>query len=293
MSGFLAGRAPITTTAQSQPAAVKEPEATAHAPWTPESRRTGVIALKIGMTALWDEWGVRHPVTVLKLDNVQVIQARPSAEQEGMVKLQLGAVNQLPQRVTKPERGHFAKAGVQPKKYVCEFLVTKDAALPVTTEITAAHFLPGQFVDVTAPTIGKGFAGGMKRHGFKGLRASHGVSLTHRSLGSTGQCQDPGKVFKGKKMAGRMGGKNATMQNLKVMKVDAGLNLLYVRGAVPGHKTQYIRVKDAVKMRGAKPFPADALPPPFPTYLSETDGALPRERIARMSVADPFMPKAN
>jgi large subunit ribosomal protein L3 len=280
--------APFSTVVQPDPT---QKESTS-AVWTPESRRTGVIAIKIGMSAIWDEWGVRHPVTILKLDNVQVIQARPSPYYEGMVHLQIGAVNQLPHRVTKPLLGHFQKYGVPPKKHICEFLVTKDAALEPATEIFASHFLPGQYVDVTAPSIGKGFAGAMKRYGFKGLRASHGVSLTHRSLGSTGQRQDPGKVFKGKKMAGRMGGNNVTVHNLKVIKVDSKLNLLYVRGCVPGYDEQYVKVRDAIKMRGLKAFP-DQLPPPFPTCTPEANEALPRERVARMSKVDPFMPKGN
>ncbi|KAI8052800.1 translation protein [Syncephalis plumigaleata] len=286
-SGFLPGHSIV---AVSSPLRATLATATSTT-WTPESRRTGVIGIKIGMTGLWDEWGVRHPVTVLKMEDVQVIQARESQHQPGMVHLQVGAVNQLPQRVTKPLQGHFAKAGVPPKKEVHEFLVTADAQLPAGTVLDASHFVPGQYVDVQAPSIGKGFAGGMKRHGFKGLRASHGVSVSHRSLGSTGQCQDPGQ------MAGRMGGKFATVQNLKVLKVDTGLNLIYVRGAVPGYDRQYIYIKDAIKKRGALAFPT-GVQPPFPTYSLSPEGKeavapLPRERVARLSITDPFMPKSN
>ncbi|KAI9594933.1 translation protein [Syncephalis fuscata] len=297
-TGFSTIRASFATaTATPTKAATMTATATATPSWKPESRRTGIIGIKIGMTAIWDEWGVRHPVTVLKIEDVQVIQARESIHQPGMVQLQIGSVNQLPQRMTKPLLGHFNNAGVEPKKKVCEFLVTEDARLPVGTTLNASHFVPGQFVDVQAPSIGKGFAGGMKRHGFKGLRASHGVSVSHRSLGSTGQCQDPGRVFKGKKMAGRMGGNYATVQNLKVVKVDTGLNLVYVRGAVPGYDRQYIYIKDAIKKRGAAAFPK-GVQPPFPTHqhvMSDGQEAvpLPRERVARLSIADPFMPKAN
>ncbi|KAG1070369.1 hypothetical protein G6F42_026138 [Rhizopus arrhizus] len=160
---------------------------------------------------------------------------------------------------------HFKSLGVGLREKLYEFRVTKDAVLPIGTELTAEHFVTGQYVDVTAPSIGKGFAGVMKRWNFKGLPASHGVSLTHRSGGSTGQRKWPSKVFKGKKMAGRLGGESVTVQSLKVIKVDPELNLVYVKGSVPGFDDQFVKIKDAVKLRGEKLFPKESIPPPFPT----------------------------
>ena len=182
--------------------------------------RTGVIAKKMGMTRLFQEDGRHVPVTVLALENVQVV-ARKEADRDGYIALQLGAGTAKVKNVAKPQRGHFGKAEVEPKARVAEFVVAEDALLDVGAEITADHFVAGQYVDIQGSTQGKGFQGGMKRWGFGGLRATHGVSLSHRSLGSTGQRQDPGRVFKNKKMAGHMGAKNRTQQNLEVVRTDA------------------------------------------------------------------------
>ncbi|KAG0222840.1 54S ribosomal protein L9, mitochondrial [Actinomortierella wolfii] len=256
--------------------------------WTPNSVRTGVIARKKGMTAMWDEWGVRIPVTVLQLEQCQVVSVL-TEEKDGYTALQIGSSNKSRKNVSKPLQGHFDAAGVEPKRKLFEFRVTPDAVLPVGTELVASHFVPGQFVDCSAPTMGKGFQGAMKRHGFGGQPASHGTSVTHRSLGSVGQRKDPGKVFKGKKMAGRMGGDQATVQNLKVMKIDNALNLIYVKGAVPGVDDQFIKVKDAVKKRGEAIAPKDCLPLPFPTIDPELVKAMPRELVAKTGGSDPLV----
>jgi large subunit ribosomal protein L3 len=219
--------------------------------------RTGVIAKKMGMTRLFQEDGRHVPVTVLALENVQVI-ARKNADDDGYVALQLGAGTAKAKNVAKPQRGHFGKAEVEPKARVAEFVVAEDALLDVGAEITADHYVAGQMVDIQGSTQGKGFQGGMKRWGFGGLRATHGVSLSHRSLGSTGQRQDPGRVFKNKKMAGHMGAKNRTQQNLEIVRTDVERGLLFVKGSVPGHKGGWLLVKDAVKVprpEGA-PYPA-------------------------------------
>jgi large subunit ribosomal protein L3 len=219
--------------------------------------RTGVIAKKMGMTRLFQEDGRHVPVTVLALENVQVI-ARKNADDDGYVALQLGAGTAKAKNVSKPQRGHFGKAEVEPKARVAEFVVAEDALLDVGAEITADHFVAGQLVDIQGSTQGKGFQGGMKRWGFGGLRATHGVSLSHRSLGSTGQRQDPGRVFKNKKMAGHMGAKNRTQQNLEIVRTDVERGLLFVKGSVPGHKGGWLLVKDAVKVPRpeAAPYPA-------------------------------------
>ena len=219
--------------------------------------RTGVIAKKMGMTRLFQEDGRHVPVTVLALENVQVV-ARKEADRDGYTALQLGAGTAKVKNVAKPQRGHFGKAEVEPKARVAEFVVADDALLDVGAEITADHFVAGQFVDIQGSTQGKGFQGGMKRWGFGGLRATHGVSLSHRSLGSTGQRQDPGRVFKNKKMAGHMGAKNRTQQNLEIVRTDLERGLLFVKGSVPGHKGGWLLVKDSVKIprpEGA-PYPA-------------------------------------
>ena len=208
--------------------------------------RTGVIAKKLGMTRLFLEDGRQVPVTVLQLDNLQVV-AQRTAETDGYVAVQLGAGEAKAKRVSAPLRGHFAKANVAPKKKIVEFRVTEDNLIPVGEEIIAAHYFAGQFVDIAGTSIGKGFAGAMKRHNFGGLRASHGVSISHRSHGSTGQCQDPGKVFKGKKMAGHMGAVRVTTQNLQVVKTDNDRGLIMVKGSVPGSKGGWVTIKDAVK----------------------------------------------
>ena len=221
--------------------------------------RTGLIAQKLGMTRVFDENGRHVPVTVLKVDNCQVVSVQ-TEEKNGYVSLQLGAGSRKAKNISKPVRGHYAKAKVEPKAKLVEFRVSQDAVVEVGTEITANHFISGQFVDVSGFTIGKGFAGAMKRWNFSGLRATHGVSVSHRSHGSTGQCQDPGKVFKGKKMAGHMGASNQTMQNLKVVLVDEEQGLIFVQGAVPGAKKGWVTIHDAVK----KALPEDV---PFPAGL--------------------------
>jgi large subunit ribosomal protein L3 len=218
--------------------------------------RSGVIAKKMGMTRLFMEDGKQIPVTVLQLDKLQVV-AQRTIEKDGYIAVQLGAGTAKVKRTSQAMRGHFAAAKVEPKRKVAEFRVDAEAMLPVGEEIIADHYFAGQYVDVAGTSIGKGFAGAMKRHNFGGLRASHGVSISHRSHGSTGQCQDPGKVFKGKKMAGHMGAARVTTQNLEVVKTDTARGLIMVKGAVPGSKGGWVTVKDAVK----KPFPENAIVP--------------------------------
>jgi len=208
--------------------------------------RSGVIAKKVGMTRLFMEDGKQIPVTVLQLDNLQVV-AQRTAERDGYSAVQLGAGTAKAKRASAPMRGHYAAAKVAPKRKIAEFRVAPENMIGVGEEITANHYFAGQFVDVSGTSIGKGFAGAMKRHNFGGLRASHGVSISHRSHGSTGQCQDPGKVFKGKKMAGHMGAARVTTQNLQVVRTDADRGLIMVKGAVPGSKGGWVTIKDAVK----------------------------------------------
>ena len=223
--------------------------------------RTGVIAQKAGMTRIFDGEGKQVPVTVLKIDSCQVVGVRDQ-EKHGYTALQVGSATAKATRVNKPQRNVFAKAKIEPKKKVVEFRVDPENLVEVGAEIGANHFVEGQFVDVCGTSIGKGFAGGMKRHNFGGLRASHGVSVSHRSHGSTGQCQDPGKVFKGKKMAGQLGNKRTTVQSIKVVAVDAENNLVLVRGSVPGANNGWVLISDAVK----KALPEDA---PKPAGLRE------------------------
>ncbi|HEX5779955.1 MAG TPA: 50S ribosomal protein L3 [Xanthobacteraceae bacterium] len=218
--------------------------------------RSGVIAQKLGMTRVFTDAGEHVPVTVLKLDNCQVI-AHRTADKEGYVALQLGMGSRKAKNVSKALRGHFAKSKVEPKRKVAEFRVSQDALIPVGAELTADHFVVGQYVDVTGTSVGKGFAGGMKRWNFGGLRASHGVSISHRSIGSTGGRQDPGKTFKNKKMPGHMGDRTVTTLNLKVVRTDVERGLVMVEGAVPGAKGGFIMVRDAVK----QPLPKDAPKP--------------------------------
>jgi large subunit ribosomal protein L3 len=225
--------------------------------------RSGVIAKKVGMTRLFMEDGKQIPVTVLQLDNLQVV-AQRTADKDGYTAVQLGAGTAKAKRTSKAMRGHYAAAKVEPKRKLAEFRVDADAMIEVGEEIVADHYFAGQYVDVAGTSIGKGFAGAMKRHNFGGLRASHGVSISHRSHGSTGQCQDPGKVFKGKKMAGHMGAARVTTQNLEVVRIDSDRNLIMVKGAVPGSKGGWVTVKDAVK----KPFPDNA---PVPAALRVAD----------------------
>lgn len=219
--------------------------------------RTGVIAKKMGMTRLFQDDGRHVPVTVLALEGVQVV-AQRTADRDGYVAVQIGAGTAKAKNVAKPQRGHFGKAEVELKAQLCEFRVADDAMLDVGAEIGADHFVAGQMVDVSGRTQGKGFAGAMKRWGFGGLRATHGVSLSHRSHGSTGNRQDPGKVFKNKKMAGHMGDRERTQQNLEIVSTDVERGLLFVKGSVPGHKGSWLVVKDAVKVARHKdaPYPA-------------------------------------
>ncbi|MGR3312307.1 MAG: 50S ribosomal protein L3 [Roseovarius indicus] len=219
--------------------------------------RSGVIAKKVGMTRLFMEDGRQIPVTVLQLDALQVVANRTS-EKDGYTAVQLGAGTARVKRVSKAMRGHFAAASVEPKRKLVEFRVDAENLIEVGAEISAEHFLEGQKVDVSGTSIGKGFQGAMKRWNFGGLRASHGVSISHRSHGSTGQCQDPGKVFKGKKMAGHMGAARVTTQNLEVVHTDADRGLIMIKGAVPGSKGGWVTIKDAMKKKLPEgvPFPA-------------------------------------
>ena len=227
--------------------------------------RSGVIAKKLGMTRLFTDDGRQVPVTVLHLDNLQVVAQRTAAK-DGYTAVQLGSGARKARRVSAPMRGHFAQASVAPKRQVAEFRVSPENLIEVGAEITADHFVPGQMVDVSGTSIGKGFAGAMKRHNFSGLRASHGVSVSHRSHGSTGQCQDPGKVFKGKKMAGHMGGERVTTQNLEIVRTDVDRGLIMVKGAVPGSRGGWVTVRDAIK----KPIPDGV---PFPAAVRMTKAA--------------------
>ena len=227
--------------------------------------RSGVIAKKVGMTRLFMEDGKQIPVTVLQLDSLQVV-AQRTAEKDGYTAVQLGAGTAKAKRTSKAMRGHFAAAKVEPKRKIVEFRVAEENLIEVGAEISATHYLDGQYVDVSGTSIGKGFAGAMKRWNFGGLRATHGVSISHRSHGSTGQCQDPGKVFKGKKMAGHMGAAKVTTQNLQVVRTDADRGLVFIKGAVPGSKGGWVTIKDAVK----KAAPADL---PLPAAIKTAEAA--------------------
>ena len=218
--------------------------------------RSGVIAKKVGMTRLFMDDGKQIPVTVLQLDKLQVV-AKRTAEKDGYSAVQLGAGTAKAKRTSQAMRGHFAAAKVEPKRKIAEFRVDAENLIEVGEEITANHYFEGQFVDVSGTSIGKGFQGAMKRWNFGGLRATHGVSISHRSHGSTGQCQDPGRVFKGKKMAGHMGAAAVTTQNLQVVRTDADRGLIMVKGAVPGSKGGWVTIKDAVK----KPVPDNVILP--------------------------------
>ena len=219
--------------------------------------RSGLVAQKVGMTRLFTAEGNHVPVTVLKVDGVQVV-AQRTQEKDGYTAVQLGIGSKKAKRVNKAMRGHFAKAGVAPKRKLVEFRVDADKMIDVGAEISAAHFVTGQFVDVTGTTVGKGFQGPMKRWNFAGLEASHGVSVSHRSHGSTGQRQDPGRVFKGKKMAGHLGVERVTTQNLQVVQVDEAKGFIFVKGAVPGNPGGYVLVKDSVKRKLPKGLPLPA-----------------------------------
>jgi large subunit ribosomal protein L3 len=210
------------------------------------ARRTGLIGRKLGMTRLFGESGTHIPVTVVDVGS-NVVVAQRNAEKDGYIAVQIGYGLAKPKNVSQPQRGHFAKAEVEPRRKLKEFRVTDDAVVDVGAEITADHFIEGQLVDVSGDTIGKGFAGAMKRHGFHGLRATHGVSVSHRSHGSTGNSQDPGKVWKGKKMAGQIGDRQRTTQHLEIARVDVARGLIMIKGAVPGAEGGYLYIKDAVR----------------------------------------------
>jgi large subunit ribosomal protein L3 len=242
--------------------------------------RSGVIATKLGNSRLYRE-GVNVPVTLLKLDDCQVTAVKVK-EKDGYNAVQLGAGKAKVKNVSKSLRGHFAKAKVEPKSKVKEFRVADDAVLEVGQEISAEHYVVGQFVDVTGTSKGKGFAGGMKRHGFGGLEATHGVSISHRSHGSTGQCQDPGKVFKGKKMAGQMGDVRVTQQNLVIMDTDVEQGIIVVNGSVPGAKGGYVYISDSIK----RALPAEA---PYPAAIKSSatkKGAKEEKKAAAESVEE-------
>lgn len=219
--------------------------------------RTGLIAKKLGMSRIFGADGSHTPVTVLSVDNLQVVDVK-TQERDGYTAVQLGTGAVKAKNVSKPLKGHFAKAKVEPKKKLAEFRVSEDCLLSVGNELSVEHFVVGQFVDVCSTSKGKGFAGVMKRHNFAGLEASHGVSVSHRSHGSTGQRQDPGKVFKGKKMAGHMGDERVTVQNLKVAAIDADKGLIMVKGAVPGGENAWVYVTDAMKKAAASNLPMPA-----------------------------------
>ncbi|MEM8697588.1 MAG: 50S ribosomal protein L3 [Pseudomonadota bacterium] len=243
--------------------------------------RSGVIAKKLGMTRLFMEDGRQIPVTVLQMENVQVV-AQRTDEKDGYSAVQLGAGEAKAKNTSQPMRGHFAKVNVAPKRKLVEFRVAPENLIGVGEELTADHYFEGQFVDVSGTSIGKGFAGGMKRHNFGGLRASHGVSISHRSHGSTGQCQDPGKVFKGKKMAGHLGDVRVTTQNLQVMKTDAERGIIMIKGAVPGSKGGWVTIKDAVK----KPVPENVILPAALRSASEEAKRLADEAAAQAAAEE-------
>lgn len=233
--------------------------------------RTGLVAKKLGMTRVFAETGEHVPVTVLSVDDVQVV-AQRTVEKDGYSAVQLGIGAAKPRNVTKAMRGHFAKAKVEPRKKLVEFRVDPENLVDVGAEISVEHFISGQFVDVTGTSIGKGFAGAMKRHNFGGLEATHGVSISHRSHGSTGQCQDPGKVFKGKKMAGHMGDQRTTIQNLKIVSTDVERGLILVSGCVPGSDNAWVLIKDSVKKAAPEGLPMPA--------AIKSSGAAPVEEAA-------------
>lgn len=243
-------------------------------------KRTGVIGKKMGMISLWGYWGERVPCTVIQVDDCQVIQIKNDKTKDGLVGIQMGAGSKKIKKVGKAELGHYKAAGVAPKQQVVEFKVTPDAVLPVGFTMSARHFVPGQYVDISGITVGKGFQGAMKRHGFSGQNASHGVSVTHRSLGSTGCVV---RVFKGKRMPGHMGTDKVTVLNLLVYKIDVKRNLLYVVGNVPGFAGNFVTVRDAVKKR----LDAKNLPP-YPTYVSKPGEPEVEELVMEAPKEDPF-----
>ncbi len=237
-------------------------------------RRTGLITEKLGMSRVFNDAGEHVPVTVLRVEDCQVV-AQRTRDQGGYVALQLGAGHVKVKNMSRGRRGHFAKAKVEPKRHVAEFRISEDALVDVGATLGADHFAAGQFVDAVGTSIGKGFAGAMKRHNFSGLRASHGVSVSHRSHGSTGQCQDPGKVFKGKKMAGHLGHARATVQNLEIVATDVERGLIMVKGGVPGPKGGVVLLSDAKKRRlpDDVPFPAGVRASSEPVEAEPADEA--------------------
>mmetsp|Transcript_20836 Transcript_20836/g.25240 ORF Transcript_20836/g.25240 Transcript_20836/m.25240 type:complete len:299 (-) Transcript_20836:1321-2217(-) len=237
-------------------------------------RRTGVIAMKAGMIPAWDKWGVRHSLTVLAIENVQVTQVKTKKE-DVVDALVVGSGLAKPSRLSWSQKGQFAKYDLPYKRHLAQFSVSPENFLPVGTRITAKHFVPGQYVDVQGTTIGKGFAGGMKRHGFKGQGASHGNSKAHRIVGGMGGSQDPGRIFKGKKMPGRMGNTKMTVQNLLVYQIDASRDLVFVKGHVPGKRGSMVRIRDAKK----KPH-VEGIELPFPTDLSTEEELLAEKERA-------------
>ena len=249
--------------------------------------RSGVIVQKVGMTRLFTEDGQHVPVTVLKLENCQVV-AQRTEDKDGYYAVQLGSGFRKVKRTTNALRGHFAKAKVEPKRKLAEFRVTADNLIDIGAELAANHFLEGQKIDATGVSIGKGFAGAMKRHNFGGLRASHGVSISHRSHGSTGQCQDPGKVFKGKKMAGHMGDARVTTQNLTVVKTDVMRGLIMVKGAVPGSKGGWVLLRDAAKrpLPEGVPMPAAIVELSSPSQETQVEESPVEEVVAEEAVVE-------
>ena len=237
--------------------------------------RTGLIAKKLGMSRIFEADGTHVPVTVLNVEGLEVVDVK-TQDRDGYVAVQLGTGAAKAKNTSKPLKGHFAKAKVEPKKKLAEFRVSEDCLLNVGDELSVEHFVAGQFVDVTATSKGKGFAGAMKRHNFAGMEASHGVSITHRAHGSTGQNQNPGRVFKGKKMAGHMGDERVTVQNLKVVAIDADKGLLFVKGGIPGGENAWVYVTDAVK----KPAKVELPKPAGLKLKNETPKAVKAEETA-------------
>ena len=242
--------------------------------------RCGLIAKKIGMTRIFNDDGDSIPVSVLKMDNCVVISKKTKVT-HGYDALQIGFGSKKPKNLSKAERGHFAKNNVEPKAKIAEFRVSEDALIDVGKKIGVNHFLSGQKVDITGSSKGKGFAGAMKRHNFAGLRASHGVSISHRSHGSTGQCQDPGKVFKGKKMAGQLGNKKITTQNLSIALIDDQEGLILVKGAIPGSKGGLVYIKDSIKAKSNSdlPFPAGFISNDDKITTTDSDVSVSKENI--------------
>ncbi len=237
--------------------------------------RTGLIGKKVGMTRVFGEGGRHIPVTVIKVEECQVVAQRTN-DRDGYTAVQLGVGSAKAKNTSKAMRGHFAKAKVEPKRKLVEFRVSEDAMVPLGAEIVTSHFIDGQKVDLTGTSKGKGFAGAMKRHNFGGMRATHGVSISHRAHGSTGQCQDPGKVFKGKKMAGHMGDEQVTIQNLEIVSTDDDAGLILVKGAVPGAKENWVIIQDAVK----KALPKDL---PMPAALRAEEAPVEEEKVEAAS----------